>query len=156
MFSSPTYTDLRLDLTGRAHLFAGIGGGRLALDRIISEATDAAAPFSVIYDVDPGVDVSGPLLTFLSQAHMGLRVYFAGPESFLWAAMRTAAPFGFGRNEIQLHLSEQSGRDVFCVHCKHINRQVKSAQHSCTGCGIFLGVRNHFSRRLGCYLGVCA
>jgi hypothetical protein len=155
MFSTPTYSELRLDSKGRNHLIAGVGAGRLPIDRLAAQCRSLAANFTVIYDANPAADLTGALCDFLSKATMGLRVYFAGPESFLWAAMRCTDSFGFGRGEIQLQLTGTEGRDVYCVHCKQVTSHVTSAVCCCSHCGIPLGVRDHFSRRLGSYMGVC-
>jgi len=153
MFSKPTYRKLDLDSTGRSHLIAGVAEGRLAMNRVAEQARALDTVCTVVYDSDPDADLTERLIAFFSTASMGLRVYFSGPESFLWAAMRAAAPFGFGKDEIQLELAGR-GRDVYCVHCKQITSGVEAATCTCSHCGTLLRVREHFSRRLGCYMGV--
>jgi hypothetical protein len=154
MFSTPIYDELRFDPKGRSHLIAGVATGRWSIDRLAAQSRALAATFTVIYDPDPVATLAEPLSAFFSKATMGLRVYFAGPESFLWTAMRTTARFGFGKGEIQLELTGQ-GRDVYCVHCKHVTSQVAADVCTCACCGLLLDVRDHFSRRLGSYMGVC-
>ena len=39
------------------------------------------------------------------------------------------------------------------VHCRTITRGVHTNIVSCSGCGRSLFVRDHFSRRLGAYMG---
>jgi dimethylamine monooxygenase subunit C len=154
MFSRPTYRPLDLEPSGRTHLIAGVAEGRVSIDRVAGQARALAKAFTVIYDPNPEADLTERLVAFFNTATMGLRVYFCGSESFLWTAVRAAAPFGFGMDEIQLELTAHNTRNVFCVHCRNVIAGVGADTCVCTHCGTLLDVREHFSRRLGCYMGV--
>ena len=55
-------------------------------------------------------------------------------------------------------LTEHSGsaaRRVQCVHCKHVCEGVTTSLVECEGCGLLLLVRDHYSRRLAAFQGVC-
>jgi predicted RNA-binding Zn-ribbon protein involved in translation (DUF1610 family) len=42
-----------------------------------------------------------------------------------------------------------------CVHCKGITEDVETDPFVCGHCGLNLFVRDHYSRRLAAYQGVC-
>jgi predicted RNA-binding Zn-ribbon protein involved in translation (DUF1610 family) len=42
-----------------------------------------------------------------------------------------------------------------CVHCKGITEDVDVDPFQCAHCGLHLFVRDHYSRRLAAYQGVC-
>lgn len=46
-------------------------------------------------------------------------------------------------------------RRMQCVHCKGITEDVTTDPFTCAHCGLTLFVRDHFSRRLGVFQGVC-
>lgn len=94
------------------------------------------------------------LLTLLSSAPVGSRLYVCGDESFLWRIHRVARHCGLLTEEIEL-VKAGCRRELYCVHCA--TQQSIGAEHevTCTGCGVRLLVRDHFSRRLGAYMGVC-
>ena len=42
-----------------------------------------------------------------------------------------------------------------CVHCKGITEDVTTQPATCSHCGLLLLVRDHYSRRLAAFQGVC-
>jgi DNA-directed RNA polymerase subunit RPC12/RpoP len=44
---------------------------------------------------------------------------------------------------------------VQCVHCKGITENVTTQPVTCAHCGLLLFVRDHYSRRLAAFQGVC-
>jgi dimethylamine monooxygenase subunit C len=94
------------------------------------------------------------LETTLAQAFMGLRVYVAGSEQFIWSVAKIAAPYGIDDSAIFKELTGTLARSVYCVHCKTITHQAHHNIQTCSGCGKQLFVRDHFSRRLGAYMGL--
>ena len=42
-----------------------------------------------------------------------------------------------------------------CVHCKLTADAVTTSMYECEGCGNLLFVRDHYSRRLAAFQGVC-
>ncbi|NBW26193.1 MAG: hypothetical protein EBR89_12560, partial [Betaproteobacteria bacterium] len=54
--------------------------------------------------------------------------------------------------------TEQRGslvRRMQCVHCKGISENVTTQPAQCAHCGLWLLVRDHYSRRIGAFQGVC-
>ncbi len=84
---------------------------------------------------------------------MGTRIYLAGSEDAIWQASQLADTFGVSRDEIRHAQLGTKARPVFCVHCRTITRGVHTNIVPCSGCGRSLFVRDHFSRRLGAYMG---
>ncbi len=95
------------------------------------------------------------LRSLLSSAAVGTRLYVCGDESFLWQVHRIACAGGLQSNEITMIRSGQR-RDLYCVHCSTHQKIGHQEQVRCSGCGVQLLVREHFSRRLGAYMGVCS
>jgi hypothetical protein len=92
----------------------------------------------------------------LAEERMGLRLYVAGTEPFLWSVHALAEDFSMSRSEIQLCAAGRAGRRVFCNHCRTINEGVTTTVFTCEGCKAPLLVRDHFSRRLNAFAGVQA
>ncbi|MFS2156807.1 dimethylamine monooxygenase subunit DmmA family protein [Pseudomonas sp. Pseusp122] len=93
--------------------------------------------------------------TLLYAAPIGSHLYVLGDEAFLWRVHVTAQGAGMLSEEIDLIDCGPAQRRVFCVHCGLIQDAPAVAQLNCTGCQVQLGVREHFSKRLGAYMGVC-
>ena len=96
------------------------------------------------------------LKKYLSNAFMGLRIYSAGSEKFMWAIADIAAQFGINDSDIFKELTGTLARSVYCVHCKTITHNAHANIKKCDGCGRMLFVRDHFSRLLGAYMGLMA
>lgn len=94
------------------------------------------------------------LLTLLSSAPVGTRLYACGDESFVWRIYRLARSSGLLAEEIEL-VKAGSRRELYCVHCATLQSIGDEDEATCHGCGVHLTVREHFSRRLGAYMGVC-
>lgn len=91
----------------------------------------------------------------LGDAHMGLQVYVAGTEGLIGQVQRDAVEAGLPHDAL---ITEQRGslaRRVQCVHCKGITENVTTDPFVCSHCGLNLFVRDHYSRRLAAFQGVC-
>ena len=175
--SKQTYSPLLLDPKGRRHLLVAQGSGGEAILRILHSRPHSVLQTEILYACESAsnknladrLDVSGiakisiyqtiseligDLPTWLSSYTMGLRLYIAGSESFIWSVSAVAGEFGMSSDEIQREHCGTLSRRVYCVHCKTINETVKTNIAACRGCGCTLLVRDHFSRRLGAYMGV--
>lgn len=95
------------------------------------------------------------LLAILDRAAIGLRLYVCGDEAFIWRVRRLAYDAGLLPEETRAELNA-APRAVYCVHCSASHVYDALPEVECIGCGINLGVRQHFSQRVGAYLGVCA
>ncbi len=90
----------------------------------------------------------------LCNADMGLRLCLFGTESFIWTLNEVATKHGLRDDQIHREVCGPPSRRVFCVHCRRLMDAVGSVTLTCPGCGRSLAVRDHFSPRLGAYLGV--
>ena len=94
------------------------------------------------------------LQMLLEQAQAGTRVYVCGDESFLWHVHRLARQAGLLGDEIEL-FKQGARRRLYCVHCGHFQDIGSEGECTCGQCRVKLFVREHFSQRLGAYMGVC-
>ena len=181
--SKPVYAPLRADTGGRYHLMLGLGVGREPLLRVIAELAaeqpGALARTQVLY-VPAAGDTAPPAAQFavtglgsvrlfgtarellaafrplLEGSLMGTRLYVAGPESFIGTVMQLALEFNLNKDEIRAEECGTLARRVHCIHCREVTEDVKTNIVPCRGCGLHLLVRDHYSRRLGAYMGVMA
>ena len=98
--------------------------------------------------------LSTTLATQLETLTQGCHVIVAGSEAFLWDVHTLALAHGLLDAEITLLPSADNARRVFCTHCRFMSEPVTASPTRCQGCGLTLEVRDHFSRRLGAYMGV--
>jgi hypothetical protein len=91
----------------------------------------------------------------LAKAHMGLRLYLAGTEGLIGQAMLAATDAGIDYAAIQTEHRGSLARRVQCVHCKGITENVTTQPAICSHCGLTLFVRDHYSRRIAAFQGVC-
>ncbi|WP_371169010.1 dimethylamine monooxygenase subunit DmmA family protein [Aliiroseovarius sp. 2305UL8-7] len=91
----------------------------------------------------------------LQDAHMGMQLYLAGTEGLMGQAMREATEAGIPHEAIQTEHRGSVARRMQCVHCKGITEDVETDPFVCSHCGLNLFVRDHYSRRLAAYQGVC-
>lgn len=91
----------------------------------------------------------------LATARMGLRVYLAGTEGLIGQAMQLALEAGIDHSSIQTEHRGSLARRVQCVHCKGITENVTTQPVTCAHCGLLLLVRDHYSRRIAAFQGVC-
>jgi hypothetical protein len=165
--SQPVYHALDWDGAGRSHLlwmcglhdeitsrlFLHLPEGRVKF--IFCGAPDAPetpAPVHLEHarSLEPAL---AELERNLQTANMGLRLYLAGPEDDIWQAHAIAVRYGMGPQEVKLYRTGSLARPVFCVHCRAVTRGVRTNLVECSGCQRTLFVRDHFSRRLGAYMG---
>ena len=91
----------------------------------------------------------------LSDAKMGLQVYLAGTEGLIGQAQSEAMAAGIPHTAIQTEHRGSLARRMQCVHCKGITEDVETDPFTCSHCGLKLFVRDHYSRRLAAFQGVC-
>lgn len=91
----------------------------------------------------------------LQDAKMGLQVYLAGSEGLMGQAQNEAMQAGIPHTAIQTEHRGSTARRMQCVHCKGITEDVETDPFQCAHCGLHLFVRDHYSRRLAAYQGVC-
>ncbi|THH38174.1 hypothetical protein E4Z66_00945 [Aliishimia ponticola] len=91
----------------------------------------------------------------LADATMGTRLYLAGTEGLIGKAAAEALAAGLPAQAIQAEHRGSIARRMQCVHCKGVTEDVTTDPFTCSHCGLTLFVRDHFSRRLGAFQGVC-
>jgi predicted RNA-binding Zn-ribbon protein involved in translation (DUF1610 family) len=91
----------------------------------------------------------------LAQAKMGLQLYLSGTEGLIGQAEAAAMQAGIPHTAIQTEHRGSTARRMQCVHCKGITEDVDTDPFVCSHCGLNLFVRDHYSRRLAAYQGVC-
>lgn len=177
--SRPVYSGLNIDNHAKRHLFALEGEGALALiEQVKAAGSDFLKNADILYvasgsraeDHDRKLAALGadtfwlaptiPVLlnrfhVMLGQAHMGTRIYLAGTEGFIGQAQQVAMNHGVDPASINAEHRGSTARRVQCVHCKGITENVTTSPFTCSACGLSLLVRDHYSRRLGAFQGVC-
>lgn len=95
------------------------------------------------------------LKNVLSTANMGTRLYVAGSEPFIGSVIQYAIEAGIDQRSVFSEHRGSARRRVQCVHCKGMTENVTTNPVVCDHCGLNLLVRDHYSRRLGAFMGVC-
>lgn len=178
IFSRPVYPGLRADRFAKVNLILAEGEGAEAiLD--LARTPDLPPAFfaraTLLYcaggrDAVPALEALQPqaLWTFptvdttlfrlrgvLQTATMGTRIYAAGTEPFIGRVIAEAATFGVDPRSVITEHRGSLRRRVQCVHCKGMMEEVTQSPVTCAHCGLSLFVRDHYSRRLGAFQGVC-
>ena len=91
----------------------------------------------------------------LQDAKMSTQVYLAGTEGLMGQAMRECTNAGIPYTAVQTEHRGSTARRMQCVHCKGITEDVAIDPFVCSHCVLNLFVRDHYSRRLAAYQGVC-
>ena len=86
---------------------------------------------------------------------MGTCLHLAGTEGLIGQAMRAALEAGMDHGSIATEHRGSLARRVQCVHCKGITEDVTIQPVTCAHCGLVLLVRDHYSRRIAAFQGVC-
>ena len=176
MPSRPVYGILE-SRPGEAHLMVADAEGAEALLDLASSDSGLMAKSHVIYipkgtgttysdqlaalkpailRISPTYEASVQRLRrVLSDAHMGLQIYLAGTEGLIGQVMAEAIAAGIPHTGIQTEHRGSVARRVQCVHCKGITEEVTMTPFVCSHCGLNLFVRDHYSRRLAAFQGVC-
>jgi dimethylamine monooxygenase subunit C len=166
--SRPIYERLKIDRTGLRHLLLTDASAFLS-DPFVSGGSELEV-WSVAPRVSEGITATPAtekcrsfravqqmlerLVHRLEHERMGLRLYAAGQEGFLWDVYGIAQRAGMGKQEVYLTHFGSKARRVQCVHCRTFNEGVTTTIVRCDGCGAHLFVRDHFSRRLSAFMGV--
>ena len=172
--SRPVYGTLEPRL-GKAHLMIADAEGAEAILDLAAQDAGLMAQAHIIY-IPKGTDFADKLRALkpaqfyegpsypasvqrirkvLGDAHMGLQVYLAGTEGLMGQAMNEAVTAGIPASAIQTEHRGSVARRMQCVHCKGITEDVMTDPFVCSHCGLNLFVRDHYSRRLAAFQGVC-
>lgn len=174
--SRPTYGKLQ-KRTGKSYFFIADAEGAEAIIDLASTDHDLMTKSHVIYipkdtgekyqkklnDLNIKQLYVGPsysaaqsrILQTFEQAHMGMQVCLTGTEGLIGQALRDAIAAGIPHTSIQTEHRGSLSRRMQCVHCKGITEDVILDPFVCSHCGLNLFVRDHYSRRLAAFQGVC-
>jgi hypothetical protein len=109
----------------------------------------------IVYE-GPSIAATLPRLAqTLATARIGTQIYLAGTEGLIGQAMKVALDAGVDHLSIQTEHRGSEARRVQCVHCKGITEDVHTQPVKCSHCGLTLLVRDHYSRRIAAFQGVC-
>lgn len=172
--SKPVYTSLLWHEKATSHLVVAQGQGGMAVLKLF-QLMHPKQPITVLYTsyaeadysktlikvVPEGLnileteqDVLAKLECVLQGMYMGMRLYIAGSEDFMWSVAKVANKFGIEDAGMMKELTGTLARPIYCVHCKATTHGVTTNIGKCSGCGRMLFVRDHFSRQLGAYMGL--
>lgn len=176
ILSRPVYAKLT-PRPGQAHLIIADGEGAGAVCDLFAADPAIAAKAHVLYTAGPnGTDdwvliealgaaqaqkaASVPTLLLrlarvLLDAKAGTQCYLAGSEGLIGQAERDLMAQGVPHQDIQKEHRGSTMRRVQCVHCKGFTENVRTDPFQCSHCGLHLYVRDHYSRRLAAFQGVC-
>ena len=177
--SRPVYPGLSPDPNARSNLIVCDAGGAEAAAELFARADAEFARRATVILVAKGLsdadrsaivarlspvrtDIAPDLRTAISRldtvlaaAVMGLRLYAAGTEPLIGAVVQTGAKHFIDHLSVQTEHRGSLKRRVQCVHCKGMIENVTTNPVKCTHCGLLLLVRDHYSRRLAAFQGVC-
>lgn len=172
--SKPIYTSLLWHEKATSHLVVAQGQGGMAVLKLFQLMHPKQA-ITVLYTPYAEVDYSKTLIKVVPEGlhileteqevlakldkvlqgmYMGMRLYIAGSEDFMWSVAKMANKFGIEDAGMMKELTGTLARPVYCVHCKATTNGVTTNIGKCSGCGRMLFVRDHFSRQLGAYMGL--
>tara|TARA_R110002050_G_scaffold71891_3_gene154752 strand:+ start:149963 stop:150565 length:603 start_codon:yes stop_codon:yes gene_type:complete len=174
--SKPVYTSLLWHEKATSHLVIAEGDGGMAVLKLLQQkyptqivrgffvkSADSSKNYAdIISNLAPDEftvftnanDALTALKTKLPDCYMGTRFYVAGSEGFIWQVAKELYDVGVQDDDIDKELCGTLARTVYCVHCKAMTQNAHHNIVTCTGCQRQLFVRDHFSRRLGAYMGL--
>lgn len=175
--SRPVYPGLVADTKAKSNLIVCEGEGARAVLDLAAKAPEEflkrasilfcplddkslasqleALPANALWVLPTAETVLFRLKVILSTSFMGTRIYAAGTEPFIASIVREAAAAGVDVKSVFTEHRGSAKRRVQCVHCKGMTDNVTTNPVICSHCGLNLFVRDHFSRRLGAFQGVC-
>jgi predicted RNA-binding Zn-ribbon protein involved in translation (DUF1610 family) len=177
--SRPVYPGLKPDLNAQRNLVVCDRAGAEAVQELLARAGgEFAQRTGVIFFSDgaglpeirdieqklaPAAVEARPTLAaaiarldgILGSAKMGLRLYAAGSESVIGSVVQAGALHFIDPLSVSTEHRGTLARRVQCVHCKGMIENVTINPVPCPHCGLLLMVRDHYSRRLAAFQGVC-
>jgi DNA-directed RNA polymerase subunit RPC12/RpoP len=172
--SRPVYGTLE-PRPGKYHLMIADAEGAEAILDLAGQDADLMVKTHIIYipnytdfgdklkALNPAQYYEGPtyaasvqrIQRVLQDAHMGTQVYLTGTEGLMGQAQNECMQAGIPHTAIQTEHRGSVVRRMQCVHCKGITEDVATDPYVCSHCGLNLFVRDHYSRRLAAFQGVC-
>jgi hypothetical protein len=154
MPSKPTYAPAPNILARGACLLVSQAQGLPIEASIRQQLLQTSSALDTLCAAESGVTFTARVQQWLAQAAVGARLYVCGDESFVWQVHGLARQVGMLNEDIELFKCGAT-RKLFCAHCAALQDIDESTTVACQNCGVHLYVREHFSQRLGAYMGVC-
>ncbi len=177
ILSRPTYGTLKI-VPGLAHYFLADASGAECVIRVVQELPrDIMEKVHILYVPTPGEaalitslyalgatrfehfptieEAVSKLGDWLSDAKMGSQLYLAGTEGLVGLGVAKGEACGLDHTAVQCEHRGSLARRVQCVHCKTMIEDVTTQPVKCPSCDLLLLVRDHYSRRLAAFQGVC-
>ena len=162
--SRPTYAPLVVQPMASLHVFVTSGQGSEVVQKLVSGGLTSPYLWWLLADGTLPVG-SAVAISFSEQGKLwetmdrrlpecpaGAHLYLAGDEQFIWSAALRARAAGFSRERVSAELTGSKARRVMCAHCRTLHESIKHTVFRCDGCGLWLGVRDHYSRLMQAYL----
>lgn len=176
--SRPIYPGLKPDPNARINLIVCDRGGAEAVVELFARAGEGFVKRSTVIIADESggtengallqrlhpaiVEVKAGLATavdrlkvILVSESMGLRLYAAGTEPLIGSVVQAGIDNFIDPLSVCTEHRGSLMRRVQCVHCKGMVESVTTNPVKCTHCGLLLFVRDHYSRRMAAFQGVC-
>lgn len=178
--SRPMYPGLIADCYAKHHVFVADGEGAQAIIDLFAQhgtqisghitiiyaettpnseaytAQLAELPAEVVHNLPTVVTALRRVGAVLGSSRMGTRIYAAGSETLIGLVVQLAQASGMDPQAVMTEHRGALARRVQCVHCKGFTEDVTTNIVKCGHCGVNLLVRDHYSRRLAAFMGVCA
>lgn len=138
--------------------FAGRTTVLLSTDGANEQESAALAKRLLPAHIETAPDLSAAialLRSSLTSATMGLRLYAAGTEPLIGSVVQAGSDHFIDSMSVRTEHRGSLKRRVQCVHCKGMTENVTTNPVTCAHCGLLLMVRDHYSRRLAAFQGVC-
>jgi hypothetical protein len=177
--SRPKYPGLIADSYANHHVFAADGEGAQAIldlfeqqgsqikGRVMIVYAETAPnkddytarlrqlPVDIVHAMPTVVTAIRRLSGVLNVMRMGTRIYAAGTETLIGLTVQLAQELGMDPEAVLTEHRGTTARRVQCVHCKGFTENVRTNIVKCAHCGTNLLVRDHYSKRLAAFQGVC-
>ena len=162
-YSKPVYRTL-IPVDGRPHHCVMTDAQGVARATQLCAAIEGASECIVVCEPQAGELIPGAahvtgdtledyLAARLRKLPVGTQFYLFGREQFVWPLQDLLRTAHVPLERCAVERCGPLSRDVFCVHCRQTTTDVAHTPIDCTGCGRRLHVYDHFSKRLGCYMG---
>lgn len=104
------------------------------------------------------LQLSNSISQIATHAKVGMHTIVLGSEVFIWTVQKCLSELGGLIEETTMILATHGAtfKQVYCVHCGHLQKTMAVEFCHCEHCNVYLMIRTHFSQRLGAYMGVFA
>lgn len=111
-------------------------------------------PCRNVHEFEQDDDLLTAVMSALQSGSINQRLYAIGTEPFLADVQSMATECGLSDDAAQYQHFGSMCRRIYCIHCRTFAESVTTNIVGCVSCGANLLVRDHYSRRLGAFMGV--